>query len=77
MGRKFGKYSRLLFKVFLLIQLYCYLNLEVIAVDSSHENVETCNERHHHNAAYSNEETEKKIQRTKRAARMIPEKYLV
>jgi len=77
MGRKLGKYSKLLFKLFLLIQLYCYHNLEVVAVLSRHENVETCNACNHKNGTHFDEETEKSLQRTKRPARMIPVQYML
>ena len=77
MGRKHGKYSRLLFKLFLLIQLYCYHNLEVGAVPSQHGNSKTCDECHNHNGGtYFEKNTEKNLQRTKRPARMIPGHYL-
>jgi len=78
MGRKLGKCAKLLFKVFLLIQLYCYHNLEVVAVPSQHENLETFNDCHHHqNGTHFDEETEKGRQRTKRPARMIPVQYML
>ncbi len=69
MGRQLGKYSRLLFKLILLIQLYSYHNFEVVAVPFAHENLKTCDEHHNH--------TEKNLERTKRPARMIPGHYLM
>ena len=78
MGRILGKYSRILLKLFILIQLYCFHNLEVDAVPSRPENGKTCDERHHHNGTNQfEEETEKNLQRTKRPARMIPGHYLM
>lgn len=77
MGRKLGKYSKLLFKVFLLTQLYCYHNFEVDAVPSRHETLETCNDNHHQNGTHFDEETEKGLQRTKRPARLIPVQYML
>ena len=77
MGRRLGKYFKLLVKVFLLIQLYCFHNLEVDAVHPREENLEICNERHHFkNGTYFDDVTEKNLQRNKRPARMIPVQYL-
>lgn len=70
MGRKFQKYSKLLFKIVLLIQLYCHHDLEVDAVSPRQENLKTYDERHHHNGTCSQKESEKDIQRTKRSAGM-------
>lgn len=76
MERKLGKYSRLLFKLFLLFQLYSYHQLEVDAVQPIHqEKSETCN-KHHPNKTHFEEETEENL-RTKRAARLIPVQYLL
>jgi len=78
MGRILGKYSRFLLKLFILIQLYCFHNLEVNAVPSRHENGKACDESHRLNGTtYFEEEIEKNLQRTKRPARMIPAKYLM
>jgi len=77
MERKLGKYSKLLFKLFLLIQLYCYHNLEVVAVTPRQENLETCNDLLHQNETDFDEETEKGLQRPKRPARMIPAQYML
>lgn len=76
MGRKIGKHFRSLIKFVLLIQLYCYHNLEVDAVPPRQENLETCDEHNHHQNNEANIETEN-IQMTKRAARLIPAQYLL
>ncbi len=76
MRRKTGKPFRSLIKFVLLIQLYCYHNFEVDAVLPRQENLETCDERHHQNNE-ANIETDENIQRTKRAARLIPAQYLL
>jgi len=48
----------------------------VDAVLPRQENLETCDERHHQNNE-ANIETDENIQRTKRAARLIPAQYLL
>ncbi len=70
MERKFQKYSKLLFNIVLLIQLYWHHGSEVDAVSSRQENLETCDERLHHNGTYFQKEGEKNIQKTKRPAEM-------
>ena len=69
MGRKFRKYSKLLFKIVLLIQLYCHHDSEVDAVPTRQENLKTYDNRHR-NRTYFTKESEKDIQRTKRSAGM-------
>ena len=76
MGRNLRKYFMLLFKLFLLIQLYSYCKVvEVHAVGQ--KDLETCKERHHQNGTLFEDETEKNLPRTKRPARMIPAQYLM
>ena len=77
MGRKLGKHFMSLLKLFLLIQLYCYHNLEVDAVRPRQENLETCDKSHHHNGTYFEEETEKNHQRPERPARLMPVKLFM
>jgi len=74
MGRKLGKFYSLLLKLFLLTQLYCYHNMKVDAVPHRQENSETCNELHHHNGTFFEEEPEKNLERIKRPVRLLPAK---
>ena len=77
MGRKLGRHSKLLFRLFLLFQLYSYHNLEVDAIPPSQENLETYDELCHQNGSDLGDESEEKLQRTKRPARLLPARYLI